>query len=162
MNSDTQTNEVLEYFKTKIGLTMEDSPSKFARWLNGRLVRVQEGEIDMEFIIRKEMLNPINTLHGGVAAAIMDEMLGMCVFTLGLQYVYASVNLNVDFLEAGQVGNTIMAKTVIIRKGGRLVNGQCELFSGERMIARATSTLYKTAFPVSHVIKKYVEEDGER
>lgn len=161
MNQEKATNEILDYFNTKIGQTMSDSPSKFARWLNGKLLRVNEGEIDMEFTIRPEMLNPINTLHGGVAAAIMDEMLGMCVFTLGLPYVYASVNLNVDFLEAGQVNKTILAKTIIIRKGGRLVNGQCELFSGDRMIARATSTLYKTPIPVSQVIKNYREEDGK-
>lgn len=146
---------VLDYLKSHIGKPLSDSPSTFARWLNGTVMEVEEGSISVKFEVRHEMLNPIQTVHGGVLAAILDEMIGMCVFTLHLDHVYASVNLNVDFLETAQEGDELVAKTVIIRKGGRLVNGQCEIFKGDRCIARATSSLYKTPFKLKDVIERH-------
>ncbi len=52
----------------------------------------------------------MGVLHGGSAAAIMDEVVGMMVYALGREYGYTSVNLNCDFLNAARLGDVLTAQ----------------------------------------------------
>ncbi|WP_373515628.1 PaaI family thioesterase, partial [Persicitalea sp.] len=98
MSENPQSNPRLDFFRARIGQDLSDSISPLGRWLNGTLRAVEYGKISVEFIVREEMTNPMSVLHGGAAAAIMDEVVGMMVFMLGREYGYTSVNLNCDFL----------------------------------------------------------------
>lgn len=95
-------NNALEALKSQVGKTFDKSPSALTVWLGGRLLFVNEGEVHMEFEVRPEMTNPIGTMHGGIMAAIMDDMIGIVVFTLGEPTFNTSVNLNVDFFYPGK------------------------------------------------------------
>lgn len=139
MNSD-----ILSGFQKYLGKPLLESPSFYMRWLGGVLRHAERGRVSADFTVRKEMLNPAMTLHGGVIAGIMDEMIGMCVFTLGLDTIYVSVNLNVDFLEAAREGDVVTAEAHVLREGGRLVYGQVSLLRGEKVLAMASSSLIKS------------------
>lgn len=145
---------ILSFLQSQIGHHLIESPSPFAHWLNGKLVAADRGKVVVDVEVRPDMANPIGTIHGGVVAAILDEMIGMCVFTLEPDRVYASVNLSVDFLEFAKVGEIIRAEAVIVREGARLMNGKANLKVGTRLVATATSNLTKTAFPMSEALKK--------
>lgn len=144
-------NPAVDLMTNYIGKPLDGSPSLYMRWLGGILREVGRGSVACDFVVRPEMLNPALTIHGGVIAGIMDEMIGMCVFTLGLETIYMSVNLNVDFLETAREGEIITASAEVIREGTRLIYGHCSLKSGDKLIAMASSSLIKTQVKVPHM-----------
>jgi hypothetical protein len=49
----------------------------------------------------------MSTLHGGIAATILDDIVGTMVYALGREFAYTSVNLNCDFLNPAVVGDVL-------------------------------------------------------
>lgn len=139
---------MIEQFKQLIGKSAKDvSPSPLGRWLNGTIIAVEEGSLSVSFLIRDEMTNPAGIMHGGVAAAIMDEVIGMTTITLGNKAFFAASNLNVDFLRPGRNGETIKVISQIIRAGKTMVHVECRIYNEqEKLIAKATSNMVKTAY----------------
>lgn len=134
---------MLEYIEGLIGKEAKDnSPSPFGAWLNGKLIAAKVGSLTLEFMVRKEQTNPGGLMHGGVAAAIMDEIMGMTLFTLNKTTFYVAVNLNVDFLRPGRLGETLTGVTEVIRDGKTMTHMECKLYNSEqKLIAKATSNL---------------------
>ena len=138
-------NPIVEKLREQIGKQVTDSPSPVAIWLNGILRDINEGSITVDILVRKEMTNPFGTIHGGIIALIIDEVIGATVFTLNIPYASVSVNLNVDFLQSSKEGETITAKSKVIRRGRTIINVECSLFNPKgRLLAHGTSNLIKT------------------
>ncbi len=137
----------LDFFRARIGQALaEHSPSPLGRWLGGRLVEVEEGSLTVEYGVREEFCNPALILHGGVVAAIMDDLMGTTVFSLGLPTFYTSVNLSIDFLWSAPLGSTITAKSRIVRQGRKIINATCEIRDAEGiLVAQCSSNLVATS-----------------
>jgi len=122
------------------------SPSPFMLWMRPIVIAAEEGSVTFKYLIREEMSNPIKTLHGGVTAAIADDCIGATMFSYNENSFYVTINLVVDYFAPAKVGDTIFAKTSVIKKGKQLVNAQCEIWNEDhtRLIARATSNMLKT------------------
>lgn len=135
-------NPSVELYKQYIGQYITTAPSPFSNWLKGKIVDVAEDSIAIEFTVREEMTNPVKLLHGGMIAAIMDDMIGMTIFVNGMKQFYFSVNLSVDFYANVRVGSTVVAKTKLIKKNSRLIQAECLLFGPhDLLLARGTSNL---------------------
>ncbi len=139
---------MIEFFKANIGkYSTEMSPSATGRWLNGKLIAVEEGSLTVEFVVREEMLNPGQILHGGIATTMMDDVMGMTVFSLGRTDFYVTINIALDFLRPARLGNTIIAKSRVVRAGDSVINIECELnHTDGKLIARCISNMVKTKF----------------
>ncbi len=136
---------MVEHYKKFIGQYVTTAPSPFSNWLRGKILDVSESGISLEFVVREEMTNPVKMLHGGMIAAIMDDMIGMTIFVSGTKNFYASVNLHVDFISNVRVGTTVIAKTQFIKKGDKVILAECSLYGPEKqLLARGTSNLIKT------------------
>ncbi len=130
------------WMEARLGQVVNDSPSPLGNWLQGRLVALHEDGITMTFVVRPEMANPNGVLHGGIAAAMMDELLGASLFVMSGGRYHASVNLSVDFLAPARVGETVTVRSRILRRGRRLVNATCTLANeAGDLLAHATSNL---------------------
>ena len=140
-------NPALEFFRSNIGKTSaEVSPSPLGRWLNGTLTAVEEGSLTVEFIVRTEMCNPANILHGGIATSILDDVIGMTVFSMGNQIFYSTVNLNIDFLFAAKPNEKLTAKSKIVRMGKKIAHAEGEIRNEEgKIIAKCTTNLVATS-----------------
>lgn len=136
-------NKTVEQFKSAIGKEAKDgSPSPYGRWLNPIMISVEEGKLELEIKVREEFTNPGGIMHGGVIAGIIDEAMGMCTFTLGRDGFFVAINLNVDFLRPGVLGDTLKVSAEIIRAGKKMVHAECKVFDKElKLIAKATSNL---------------------
>jgi acyl-coenzyme A thioesterase 13 len=134
---------MIEYFKQNIGkYASEISPSPLGRWLNGKLVGVEDGSLTMEFVVREEMTNPGKILHGGATASMIDDVMGLTVFSLGRENFYTSVNLNVDYLLSAKVGDVLLVKTKVVRAGKTIINLECEVRNSEdKIVAKCTSNM---------------------
>lgn len=140
---------MLDYFRQYIGKPASQIPSPpFTQWLNGTLRRVEQGELEAEFTVRKEMTNPAGMLHGGIHSAILDDLIGMTVALYGLENLYVSVNLSVDFLAPAKVGEKVIARSKVIRAGKTIVNAIGELYNESGMLlSRATTNMANTGLP---------------
>ena len=139
---------MLEAFKQLIGQHAEsNSPSPLGRWLNGKLIEAEIGKLTVEFLIRDEMTNPAGIMHGGIAAAIMDEVIGMTTFTLGEKAFFAAANINVDFLRPGKKGEYVRAVSEVVRSGKTMAHVECRIYNEEnKLISKASSNMVKTSY----------------
>ena len=140
-------NPALEFFRSNIGKTSaEISPSPFGRWLNGKLIDVEEGSLTMEFVVRKDMCNPGGIMHGGVAIGMMDDIIGMTTFSMGNQAFYSTVNLNTDFLYSAKPDEKLIAKSKIVRMGKKIAHAEGEIRNeAGQIIAKCTTNLVATS-----------------
>ena len=138
-------NKRLRFLQKFIGEYMDQSPSPVGRWLNGKLIDIREGSMEVEFIVREDMTNPMGVLHGGIASTILDEVVGTMVYALGRDFAYVSVNLNCDFLHAARIGDVVTAKAKVVRAGKNIVHVEGIITDPEsRIIAKCTSNLIQT------------------
>lgn len=143
---DNITNPRLEFFRAHIGQDMSGSISPLGRWLNGTIREVDYGRLMADFTIRAEMTNPVGVLHGGAATAILDDLIGAMVYSLGREYAYTSVNLTIDFLQSARKGDVVTATAEVIREGKNIVH--CEgriLASTGKIVAKCATNLIQTS-----------------
>jgi acyl-coenzyme A thioesterase 13 len=145
-------NKVLKVMRENIDREFVNNPSRYGAWLKGILKEAEEGKLIAEFIVRKEMTNGIGTLHGGVIAGILDEMMGATVVSLGAKYFYTTVNLNVDYFYPARENDVLTAKAFIVKKGTMIHHAQAELWNlaTNKLLAKATSNLLKIDVEVKH------------
>src|ERR1700751_5068796 len=124
-----------------IGKEFTASPSPFMLWLKPIVISAERGKLCFQYTVRKEMTNPIGTLHGGVTAAIIDDIIGATMFSLNEDFFYTTLNNVIDYFSAVREGDVIIAETILIKKGKQLVNAQCEVWNADksRLIARGYS-----------------------
>jgi uncharacterized protein (TIGR00369 family) len=121
-----------------------ESPSPYMRWLQGRLVRVEEGSVGVQFQVREEMCNPAAILHGGVISGMLDEVAGIAVFSLGRDRFFTSVNLQVDFLRPAHLGDEVTVNAQVIRAGKRIIHLEAQLKREDTLLAKAATNLIST------------------
>lgn len=106
----------------------------------------------MEYVVREDMCNPMGTLHGGIAATILDDIVGTMVYALGREFGFTSVNLNCDFLNPAIVGDVLVARSVVVRAGKNIIHVEGRLLNAQgRIVAKCTSNLMQTAFKIPPV-----------
>lgn len=143
------TNPRLSFFRSLSPAEMNQLASGVTRWLGWELKEILPGKLVAEFVVREDMTNPLRTLHGGIAALIMDEMMGMMVYLLGNPYAHTSVNLNCDFLHYAPVGTKLIATATVIRKGKNIIHCESEIRNDEgKIIAKSSSNLVITSVPI--------------
>ncbi len=115
-----------------------------------KLLEVREGSVTCQFQVTEEMLNLNGTLHGGIASAMMDDLMGLTIFSLGETNFFASVSLDVRFFRPVELGEKILAKSKVIRRGRRLINIECELIRDDgKLAAKCLSDMLRTENPLT-------------
>lgn len=138
-------NPRFEYFQSQVGQSMAQSISGIGRWLNGTLRVVEPDRMVADYLIRDDMVNPVGVLHGGAASAILDDLCGILVFSLGREYGYTSVNLNMDFLNPARQGDTITAEANLMRAGRNIIHVEGRITNAEgKLIAKCSTNLVQT------------------
>ncbi|MGH1338212.1 MAG: PaaI family thioesterase [Aureispira sp.] len=117
----------IEQLKGAIGQPLQAHLKGFGQWLNPTLVAIsEEGDLQLSFVVREDMLNPMGALHGGAVAAIIDEVLGFQIFLKSEEEAaYVSMTMNIDFLRASHVGDVLVGIPVVQRIGSKTANVTC-------------------------------------
>lgn len=139
-------NDQLEVLQSFLGKEFTGSPSPFSKWLKPVVLAAEKGMISFQFTVRHDMTNPMGGLHGGVTAAIIDDVIGATLFSYNEEHFYTTLNNVVDYFAPAREGDIIIADTQVIKKGKQVVNVQCEVWNEgkNRLIARGYSNLLKT------------------
>jgi acyl-coenzyme A thioesterase 13 len=143
-----ETNNQLEVLQSFIGKEFTASPSPFMLWLKPIILSAERGKLGFQYLVRKEMTNPASTLHGGVTAAIIDDIIGATMFSFNEEYFYTTINNVIDYFASVKENDTIIAETFVIKKGKQIVNVQCEIWNvgKDRLIAKGYSNLLKIEY----------------
>ncbi len=142
--------KLLEYLQSQIGKESYTSFSPYGQWLGGKVIAAEEGHLIIGFSVREDMTNPIGIMHGGVIAGMIDDTIGMVVSSLGFETYSVSVNLNIDYLSGGKVGDDLTVEAKVVRKGNSLVHTECSVHNQKgTLIAKGTANLFRT-----HHVKK--------
>ena len=138
--------DYIKMLQSNIGVKMGTQLPGFSGWLNGAVSKIsEEGDIEVEFEVREDMLNPMGAIHGGAIAAIIDEILGFQLFLKSAEdAAYVSMTMNIDFLRAAKAGDVITAIPKIIRIGKRTANVACVINNADgKIIARGGSNFMR-------------------
>ncbi|GAB6158571.1 hypothetical protein JCM39194_17710 [Desulfotomaculum varum] len=94
------------------------------------------GQACLAITVSAKHLNPRGTLHGGVVASLCDIAMGAALRTLGK--VGVTVNLQINYLAPGYLGDRVVAQGVVVHNGNTMVATEGVVSCGETIIARAT------------------------
>ena len=138
-------NEIVEILKEYIDKPFSGSPSPFTHWLKPVIRHVEAGKVIFEYTIRHDMTNPINTLHGGVTAGIIDDTIGAALFTVSGFEKYTTVNLSVDYFYPAREDDIIFAEAKVVKKGKQIVHINCRITNKKsgKLLAEGRSNLIK-------------------
>jgi uncharacterized protein (TIGR00369 family) len=118
-------------------------PPGIAQLLGMELVEVDEGHAMFTLEPDVRMLNPIGSVHGGIAATLLDSAMGCAVHTTlepGLGYTTAQLNLH--YLRSMQPGmGQVRAIGTVLHRGRKQATAEAKLFdSRDRLLAHGTTT----------------------
>ncbi|MFX1571772.1 MAG: PaaI family thioesterase [Promethearchaeota archaeon] len=128
-NVDKRSKQMLNFFNSKKGKKLKDfAKIAYARWLNGTLINVERGFIELEYFLRPEMANPVNLLHGGIQCGMLDNAIGMAVATLGYEGFPISIDFHIDFIGKVKVEEKVKVHGKVINEGHNILHAVGEIY----------------------------------
>ena len=120
---------------------MDETNKGFMKHLGG-LVLKQISETQYEFIVKvKEMhLNTGKIAHGGFLSTIADTGMGTAAHRVAGDRRCVTINLDMKFISAGQLGDKLKGKVRILKKTKTLVFINCEISNDKEIVVSASGT----------------------
>ena len=122
--------------------TETDIPS-IGRLLGMRFDEVEHGRIVISLDTRPDFANPLGTVHGGIAATLLDSAMGCAVHTtLPAGVGFTTLELKVNYIRAAHTGGqTLTAEGNVIHAGRRTATAEGKVLDDQgKLIAHATTT----------------------
>jgi uncharacterized protein (TIGR00369 family) len=119
-----------------------DVPS-IDRLLGLRFDEVDHGRVVISLDTQPDFANPMGTVHGGIAATLLDSVMGCAVHTtLPALVSYTTLELKVNYIRAvGTNDQTLTATGTVIHSGRRTATAEGKVLDKHgRLIAHATTT----------------------
>ncbi|MFK0135607.1 PaaI family thioesterase [Streptomyces murinus] len=119
-----------------------DIPS-IGRLLGMRFDEVEHGRVVVSLDTRPDFANPLGTVHGGIAATLLDSAMGCAVHTtLPAGVSYTTLELKVNYIRAARTdGQTLTAEGTVIHAGRRTATAEGKVLDDQgKLIAHATTT----------------------
>ena len=123
--------------------TGELPPPPIAALLGMEIEEVGDGFATFTLEPDSRMLNPIGSVHGGIAATLLDSCMGCAVHTtLGPGLGYTTAQLNLHYLRSMQPGmGRVRAIGTVLHRGRKQSTAEARLLdSNGRLLAHGTTT----------------------
>jgi uncharacterized protein (TIGR00369 family) len=114
-----------------------------AELLGFTLIELGDGQASFELDPGERHYNPLGTVHGGIAATLLDSAMGVAVHTtLDEGQRYTTLELKVNFVRAiTEDTGPVVATGSVIHRGGRVATAEARLTDADgRLLAHGTST----------------------
>lgn len=120
---------------------MDETNKGFMKHLGGLDLK-KINETHYEFIVEvKEMhLNTGKIAHGGFLSTIADTGMGTAAHRVAGDRRCVTINLDVKFISAGQLGDKLKGKVEILKKTKTLVFINCKIFNDKEIVVSASGT----------------------
>jgi uncharacterized protein (TIGR00369 family) len=114
-----------------------------ARLLDFSIVEIEEGRAVFAVEPAEWMYNPIGSVHGGIAATLLDSCMGCAVHTtLEAGVGYTTTDLQVRYIRAMSATNgRVLAEGTVVHRGKRTATAEGRLFveADEKLLAHAST-----------------------
>ena len=135
-------NKNLEYLTQRIGQsTSEHGLGAVSRWINGTLLEAVEGNLKFKFVVQEAWLNPSKTFHGGMAATLIDDVMGVTIYSLGNEYFFTTINLQLDYLSFALEGDEIIVEAKVVRKGVNVIHIEATIHKRNKLLVKASANV---------------------
>jgi len=114
------------------------------------LIGVGDGTASFRYRPAAAHLNPLGTVHGGVAMTLLDSAAGAAVHsTLAAGAAYATLETKVNLVRAVRpTTGPLLAEGSVVHRGSTIATAQCRLTDADgKLYAHATSTCLILAGP---------------
>ena len=120
---------------------MDETNKGFMKHLGGLDLK-KINETHYEFIVEvKEMhLNTGKIAHGGFLSTIADTGMGTAAHRVAGDRRCVTINLDVKFISAGQLGDKLKGKVEILKKTKTLVFINCKISNDKEIVVSASGT----------------------
>lgn len=89
-------------------------------------------------LVEPKHANTMDTLHGGMVAALVDIATGRGTrLALGESGPVRTVSMSLDFVAGVAVGGWVEAEVTVDHGGGRTIFTSCRVSTGDTLVARA-------------------------
>lgn len=138
-------SSIRTYFQSIIDRPLSEGGTGFTAWLGGTIRKVDDGTITLEVTVRPEMCNPVGTLHGGIHAAILDEVIGMTVAAMGNETHFVTLNMTTDIFRPAMAGEVVTAVSQVIKTGRKAMHVIGSLTNAQgKELSRCTQNMVST------------------
>lgn len=115
---------------------------EFSQWMNIKMIEVKENYCLIEMPIKKEMLNGLKTVHGGVTFAFADSALAFSSNNTGDAAV--ALNCIINFTKAGKEGDVFRAESILVNNTRKTAVYDIQITNqNQELIAKFVGTVYK-------------------
>ena len=114
-----------------------------AKVLGFTLTEVEFGRVVFAYTPVADHYNPLGTVHGGVAATLLDSVMGCCVHTtLKAGIGYTTVEIKVNYVRAmTDKTGPVAVEGKVINVGSRIATSEGRLYDGAgKLLAHGTTT----------------------
>ncbi|MFB8041893.1 PaaI family thioesterase [Streptomyces hydrogenans] len=111
--------------------------------LGMRFEEVEHGRVTIALDTRPDFANPLGTVHGGIAATLLDSVMSCAVHTtLPAGASYTTLELKINYIRAARPdGQTLTAAGSIVHAGRRTATAEGQVHDEQgRLIAHGTTT----------------------
>lgn len=140
----------LEQARTMDGLTLIKGLMEgrfpappISRALGFKMAEVEFGRVVFTYTPVFDHYNPLGTVHGGVAATLLDSVMGCCIHTTleaGLGYTTVEIKVNYVRAMTDKTG-PVRVEGRTINVGSRIATSEGKLYDGAgKLLAHGTTT----------------------
>lgn len=118
-------------------------PPPIAALIGMTLVEVSEGRVVFSAEPEEYHYNPLGTVHGGIAATLLDSAMGCAVQSLlPVGIAYTTLEIKVNYLRPIiKATGTVMCEGTTIHQGGRIATAEARLTDATgKLYAHGTTT----------------------
>jgi acyl-CoA thioesterase len=126
----------------------EDIPYKmlsqdaFSQWLGIEILECEVGRCKVAMTVRKEMLNSMNKVHGGISYSLADTAFGFAANTHGKYAV--SIETSINHIEALEAGDYLIAEATLDLQKTKVGFNIVEVRRNEELVALFKGVVYRT------------------
>jgi len=120
---------------------MDETKQGFMKYLGGLdLKRINDTEYEFSLEVKEIHLNTGKIAHGGFLSTIADTGMGTAAHQVAGNRRCVTINLDLKFITAAQLGERLNGKVKILKKTRTLVFINCEISNAKDIIVSASGT----------------------
>ena len=122
------------------------SPPPIMLLLGFSMAEIENGHVTFEAEPQEFHYNPIGVVHGGLAATMLDSVMGCAVHsTLPCGASYTTLEIKVNYVRSITTDTgTVVAEGTVVHAGGRIATAEGRMFAKDtgKLLAHGTTTCF--------------------
>lgn len=123
---------------------------EFSKWMGISLIEIRENYCLIEMPIRKEMINGLKTVHGGVTFSFAESALAFSSINTGEAAV--ALNCMINFTKAVKLGDTLIAESILMANTRKTAVYDITITNQHKIVvASFRGTVYKLGLGITEL-----------